>query len=107
MSGERTPEEAARWAADSSRLMSGEDPNTLRVTDAIHWMRVYEELITVKDDLIDTAMSRLDDLDPRASEEIRGGDLTLLRAERERFSRRLSFWKDRHRQLEDQATSPS
>jgi hypothetical protein len=105
VSGERTPEEAARWAADLSRLMTGEDPNTLRLSDAIHWMRVYEELITVKDDLIQTAVSRLDDLHPEASEEIRGSDLILLKAERERFTHRLAFWKERHRELEDRAPS--
>ncbi|MFN2464108.1 MAG: hypothetical protein ABR573_09440 [Candidatus Dormibacteria bacterium] len=103
MSGERTPEEAARWAADPSRLMGGEDPQTLRLSDAIHWMEVYEELVTVKDELIATALSRLADLDPEASAEIRGSDMVLLKAERERFIRRLAFWKERHRELEDGA----
>ncbi|MFN2464430.1 MAG: hypothetical protein ABR573_11095 [Candidatus Dormibacteria bacterium] len=81
--------------------MSDEDPQTLRLSDAIHWMHVYEELLSVKDDLIATAMSRLTELDPQASEEIRGSDMVLLRAERERFTRRLDFWKQRHRELED------
>jgi hypothetical protein len=98
--GERSLEETARWASDPDRLMNGEDPETLRLDDAIHWMRVYEELISVKDDLVDTATGRMESLPPEASEEIRHSDLVLLAAERKRFERRLGFWKARHREIE-------
>jgi DNA-directed RNA polymerase subunit F len=80
--------------------MSGEEPSTMRLSDAIHWMEVYEELIRVKDDLIETAVSRLATLAPESSDEIRGSDLVLLQAERARFEARLAFWKNRHRELE-------
>ncbi|MEA2682369.1 MAG: hypothetical protein QOK05_697 [Chloroflexota bacterium] len=83
--------------------MQGEDPNTPRLSDAIHWMQVYEELITLKDDLLGTARERMQALPEPAAEEIRGSDLVLLGAERDRFVSRLNFWKRRHMELEDLA----
>jgi hypothetical protein len=86
--------------------MDHEDPNTNRLSDVVHWMKVYSELAEVKDDLIEVAERRLRDLDPTGAAEIKSSDLVLLRAERERFIRRLEFWKSRHRAL-DQAEERS
>ena len=100
---ERTPEEAARWASDPSRVMPGEDPETLLVSDAARWVRLYHHLIQVKDDLLAVAIESLERLPPPGAEEIRGSDLVILRAERVRFVTRLEFWKARQRELEEGA----
>jgi len=97
----------AAWAADPTRLMTGEDPQSRRLSDALHWVRVYDELITFKDELMDLARTRMAEMASSAAEEIRHSDLVLLAAERTRFAARREFWRDRRRLLEAEETTDS
>ncbi len=83
---------------DPETLLEGEDPKSSRVDDAVHWVRVYGELFTVKMALIDRADQMLDGVSDDAMKEA-DLDQRLLRAEAERFRRRLDYWTDRTKAL--------
>jgi hypothetical protein len=70
----------------ADELLPGEEPASLFVDDVRHWIVVYTELLT-------------------AVEEIVGGftDSPDLLRQQERFSGRLSFWRERLRQLDPTA----
>ncbi|HEX6547543.1 MAG TPA: hypothetical protein VF134_02230 [Candidatus Dormibacteraeota bacterium] len=89
-------------SVDPDRLLSGEDPNTIYVEDAAHWVTVYSELVLFKERLLDTAQTGLADLSESvARAEAAATDLVVLSAERDRLRSRLDFWKGRQRELSD------
>ena len=88
-------EEAADKAADGDRLLEGEDPQTPYLEDATHWVTVYSELLGVKRDLVGVSENRLPELSADARHEVAATDLVVLEAEMKRFSRRLSYWRER------------
>jgi len=88
-------EEAADKAADGDRLLEGEDPQTPYLEDATHWVTVYSELLGVKRDLVGVSENRLPELSADARHEVAATDLVVLEAEMKRFSRRLTYWRER------------
>lgn len=104
------PEEKAQEAADESvnedRLLEGEDPQTKYHEDAVHWVQVYTELLSVKRDLLGKTEEALPNLEPEARREIASTDLVVLDSEMKRFSRRLTFWRERCDQLSDSTPDP-
>jgi hypothetical protein len=91
--------EAGERAADPERLMSGEDPATPYLDDAVHWLGVYGELIDFKHELIGVTKERLAHLTVSAREELTGTDLVLLQAELERLQKRRDFWQKKTQEL--------
>jgi len=82
-------------------LLEGEDPDTAELDDARHWERVYTELKSFKQRMIETAESAIaDGIQKPASREIVTTDLVALRAELRRFDRRLAFWTKRVKRQE-------
>jgi hypothetical protein len=65
---------------------------------------VYNELLAVKRDLVGVTENRLPDMPKEARHEVATTDLVVLDAEMKRFSRRLTFWRQRCVELGD---SPS
>jgi hypothetical protein len=104
MADERT-EKAAAKAVDDERLLEGEDPGSPYLEDATHWVQVYGELLAVKRDLLGTAEKTLGVLEPEARREVASTDLVVLDAEMKRFSRRLTYWRERCVELGESATS--
>ncbi|MFZ0128668.1 MAG: hypothetical protein WB808_12040 [Candidatus Dormiibacterota bacterium] len=91
--------EAALDAVEPVRLLEGEDEDTMYVDDAVHWTKVYAELLDFKASLLTVAEHRLPSMDDDAESEVRETDLKVLKAEAARFERRLEFWRERAREL--------
>lgn len=94
------PLEAALEAIDPEHRLPGEveAEQSLLSDDALHWRRVYQELVDFKRDLLTTVEEREQEADPPITHEI-DNDLEVLRAELDRLERRKHFWQDRARQL--------
>jgi hypothetical protein len=104
MDSERIRDErAGEEAADPQRLLPGEDPASPYPDDAQKWIEVYDELLRFKNRLLDVAEDTIKDLhDKPARKEVIDTDRIVLRAEVERFHRRLSFWQRRLSELNEQ-----
>src|SRR5438128_11399646 len=48
-----------RWAADRSRLMAGERPESPFREDALHWVRAYRDLVAINCVVMDAILERL------------------------------------------------
>ena len=67
--------------------------------DALHWSRVYTELLDFKRKLLDVAERGVTSMAAEAESEVKDTDFKVLKAEAARFERRLAFWKERADQL--------
>lgn len=102
---EKQAQQAATDSVDTGRLLPGEgavtdvllpgeDPDGGHFDDIEHWIAVYSELLDFKRFMLDGAAARAARMTtPEAKEEIESTDLRVARAEAERFSRRLAFWR--------------
>jgi len=88
-------QEAALGAVEPDRLLEGEDEHSVYVDDAIHWSKVYAELLDFKRSLLTVADQEVAAMDDHAASEVRQTDLKVLNAEAARFERRLRFWQQR------------
>lgn len=87
---------AADAAADPERVLPHEDVATTKPAEARRWVRIYAELVSFKNRLLQTAHKQLGDVtEDAARREAEDTDVVLLEAEHRRLSRRLQFWKRR------------
>jgi hypothetical protein len=98
---------AALDAVEPERLLEGEDEDAAYVDDAVHWTKVYTELLDFKRSLLTLAEQRVPSMDDDAGLEVKETDLKVLKAEASRFERRLEFWRGRIRELEAGAVTDS
>jgi hypothetical protein len=98
---------AALDAVEPERLLEGEDEDTAYVDDAVHWTKVYTELLDFKRSLLTLAEQRVPSMDDDAGLEVKETDLKVLKAEASRFERRLEVWQGRIRELEAGAVTDS
>jgi hypothetical protein len=68
---------------DGTELLPGEDPSQASAEDAKHWAQVYQELVTVVDNLL---------ADVRHSTSV---DMAALSNQRAHYVRRLAWWRAR------------
>jgi hypothetical protein len=95
---EPAPQEARKAALDAvepERLLEGEDEDTAYLDDAVHWVKVYGELLDFKRSLLAVAEQRMAVMHEDAGLEVEETDLKVLKAEAARFERRLDFWNER------------
>ncbi len=92
-------ERAAQQGADPDRLLDGEDPETLQVHDADHWIRVYRDLLEFKHRLLASAHEMVAGMDLAARREVGQTDLVAMDAEASKFQRRLEYWKAHRAEL--------
>jgi hypothetical protein len=87
-------EEAAREIGSSDRLLPGEKESeaSAHLEDAVHWMRVYEELFGFKQNLLAVLVEQRDSVDPDGLDEVENDEIVLTR-EADRLSSRLEFWR--------------
>jgi hypothetical protein len=88
------------------RLLPGEHDDVLSAyfEDAVHWRRVYEELLTAKVRMITELAESIARLESSAARrELEATDLRLLEAQAERYERRHSFWRRREWELQGSA----
>lgn len=77
-------------------LLPGENPSVSYRSDVEMWISVYSELLDFKRFMLDGATQRVDGMTTElARTEIQNTDLRVARAEAERFTRRLAFWRGR------------
>ena len=100
---EAEAEEAAIEQVEPDRLLAGEDEGTQHLDDAVHWVKVYVELLEFKRSVLATTEEHVGTMDPDASTEVQQTDLKALHAEAMRFERRLVYWRGRVTALQDQA----
>jgi hypothetical protein len=93
-----SPGEAADAALDAvepERLLPGEDEATVHLDDAVHWTKVYAELLAFKRSLLTVADEHVAAMENAARVEVEETDLKILLAEAERLERRFDFWTER------------
>ncbi len=98
------PEEAADAALDAvepDRLLPGEDERSVHPDDALHWRKVYAELLEFKRSLLTVTEVRLVTMEGAARTEVEETDLKVLLAEAERLERRLRYWEARSAAIRD------
>lgn len=93
-------EQAALEEVAPDRLLAGEEEDTRHLDDAIHWIKVYTELLEFKRSVLATTEESVETMDPDASREVTETDLKALLAEALRFERRLTFWRARAVELQ-------
>jgi DNA-binding response OmpR family regulator len=91
--------DAALASVEPQRLIEGEDPDTTHVEDARHWVVVYSELLAYKESILARTRRAAAGLHPDSAGELRRTDLVVLESERDRFRRRLEYWRGRVRDL--------
>jgi len=99
--------DAALDAVEPERLLEGEDERTAYVDDAVHWIKVYAELLDFKRSLLAVAEHELRSMGDDAESEVKDTDLKVLMAEAARFERRLDFWNERADKLKASSVTDS
>jgi len=87
-----------RHVSDPEALLPGEDPATADIDDAVHWVRVYAELLSVKVALLSRADQVLAGVSDDAMREA-DIDQRLLRSEADRYAARHRYWTERVKDL--------
>lgn len=95
---------AALDAVEPERLLPGEEEDSVHLDDAVHWTKVYSELLDFKRSLLTVAEARITSMNDAARTEIEETDLKILQAEAERLDRRQTFWRARAAALMGRAT---
>jgi len=85
----------AERALDRTRLLEGENPDSLEVEDAVRWTAVYAELIEFKYSLLAQMRKGLQRLPMEAAHEIRTVDMAIIRKQLERYEACRAFWERR------------
>ncbi len=76
------------------RLLAGEDPETIRPREAIHWIAIYREMIGFKVQVLSRVGEGLQGVSKEAHAEL-SEDVDLIEAQLVRYERRLKFWLKR------------
>jgi len=89
----------AQNKSKNSRLLDGEDPQTIRPQDAQHWIDVYAEMIAFKRHMLDQVIAALEGVSAEAQMDLKE-DVALLEAQLARYERRSEFWSRQIERLE-------
>jgi hypothetical protein len=73
---------------------------TLFPSDARHWIAVYREMISFKEDLLGRVASQLDGLPAAGRRDVTENDVWLLEGQLRRYQRRIEYWYARQWDLE-------
>lgn len=92
-----SPEELAR-ITDPDELLAGEDPGSVFIVDAVHWIRVYGELLALKDALLERADEMTRGMSDDAMKDA-AIDQRFLRAQADRYRLRREYWATRAAEL--------
>jgi DNA-binding response OmpR family regulator len=86
--------------AQSDRLLEGENPATMFKQDARHWIAVYRQMISFKDELLGRIRSQLRTLPLAGRQDVMENDVGVLEVQLSRYQRRIEFWYTRQWELE-------
>ena len=82
------------------RLLEGEDPATIYRQDARHWIAVYRQMISFKDELLRRMRAQVDTLPAAGRRDVMENDVAVIELQLTRYQRRIEFWFDRQWELE-------
>jgi DNA-binding response OmpR family regulator len=86
--------------ARGDRLLEGENPTTAFKQDARHWIGVYGQMISFKDELLGRIRAQVDTLPPQGRRDVMENDVSILEIQLSRYQRRIEFWYARQWELE-------
>jgi DNA-binding winged helix-turn-helix (wHTH) protein len=86
--------------AQPDRLLEGEDPRTIYKQDARHWIAVYRQMISFKDELLRRMRAQADTLPEAGRRDVMENDVAVIEGQLTRYQRRIEFWFDRQWELE-------
>lgn len=86
--------------AQPDRLLEGEDPRTIYKQDARHWIAVYRQMISFKDELLHRTRAEADRLPQAGRRDVMENDVAFIESQLSRYQRRIEFWFDRQWELE-------
>lgn len=86
--------------ARGDRLLEGENPTTTFKQDARHWIAVYRQMISFKDELLGRIRAQVDTLPPQGKRDVMENDVSILEIQLSRYQRRIEFWYARQWELE-------
>ncbi len=82
------------------RLLEGEDPASIYKQDARHWIAVYRQMISFKDELLRRMRAQADTLPPAGRRDVMENDVSVIEIQLTRYQRRIEFWFNRQWELE-------
>ena len=92
----------------ADRLLEGENPTTTFKHDARHWIAVYRQMITFKDELLSRMRAQAALLQEASRQDVLDHDVAGIESQRMRYQRRIEYWYARQWELEglsiDEAT---
>jgi hypothetical protein len=91
---------AAWQGADLERPLTGEDPSSESLAEALRWIAVYHQLVNLEQQLLDVLASIVPSMPEAARTEAEETNLPVLASQLERFKHRLAFWQGRRDELE-------
>jgi DNA-binding response OmpR family regulator len=86
--------------AQTERLLEGENPSTTHKQDARHWIAVYRQMISFKDDLLARIRVEVRTLPTAGRRDVMDNDVGILELQMGRYQRRIEFWYARRWELE-------
>ena len=86
--------------AQADRLLEGENPTTMYKQDARHWIAVYRQMISFKDQLLGRIREQVETLPPQGRRDVMENDVSILEIQLSRYQRRIEFWYARQWELE-------
>jgi DNA-binding response OmpR family regulator len=81
-------------------LLEGEDPATIYKQDARHWIAVYRQMISFKDELLRRMRAQADTLPAAGRRDVMENDVAVIELQLARYQQRIEFWFDRQWELE-------
>lgn len=100
-SGKEEAADAAWEGADLERTIIGEDPTSMSLETARHWVAVYSHLVELEQQLLDMLARLIAKMPTEAQREAEQTNLPVLASQVERFRHRLYFWSKRKTELEE------
>lgn len=92
---------AAARGGDPNQGMDGEgDPRTASLQQARYWQRIYSEILTMEEKVMERIQDLMAKQSPQARREVELTNVPVVAAQAERFRRRLGFWARRVSELE-------
>ena len=95
----RSQAELGADGANPAVFLPGEEPGTSHPEDASHWIDVYQELIEMKHELLNSMKGMARDISPSGQPEVKL-DRRTMELELERLELHLLFWQQRLTELQ-------
>ena len=101
MASRREEAAGAAWeGADLERPISGENPESESLAEALRWTADYRHLVKLEQELFDLLAKVIPTMPREAQHEAEETNLPVLASQVERFRHRLDYWVRRQEELE-------